>query len=232
MPGMITFKCRLVPSTKLFTAGVGLSGSGARRHARAGLIACLLLAGLPATRAQEQLPREEALKYALVACVNLKEMLQTPIPTDPDVKRPVAVRDGEYGGVVLPETRLSAETLAKVGKDVTPVGQLWMVKLVPMSEDQAVPLSKMRVVHLKSEDKEADAVCCALGVRKDAKGDLELLIYGKDKEPVLRAPLKAISAPQDNPIEMSGERKDNGGLVTLKLVGKYEASFMVTDPER
>jgi hypothetical protein len=30
---------------------------------------------------------------------------------------------------------------------------------------------------------------------------------------------------------MTAERKDNGGLLTLRFVGKYEASFMVTDPE-
>jgi len=31
---------------------------------------------------------------------------------------------------------------------------------------------------------------------------------------------------------ISAERKDEGGLVTLRLVGKYEASFMVTEPEQ
>ena len=40
------------------------------------------------------------------------------------------------------------------------------------------------------------------------------------------------SAAQENPIEISAERKDEGGLVTLRLVGKYEASFMVTEPEQ
>ena len=39
-------------------------------------------------------------------------------------------------------------------------------------------------------------------------------------------------AAQENPIEISAERKDEGGLVTLRLVGKYEASFMVTEPEQ
>ena len=79
---------------------------------------------------------------------------------------------------------------------------------------------------------EADAVCCALGVCKDANGGLELLIYGKDKEPVTRVAMKSISGQQDNPIEMSGERKDDRGVVTLKFLGKYEATFSVTEPEQ
>lgn len=213
------------------TTGANVLRGSARSHRRATLIACLLLSGLATARAQEQVPREEALKGAFLACLDLKEMLNNPIPLDPDVKRPVAVHDGDYGGLVLPETKLTAETLAKAGKDVTPVGQLWMLKLTPMSDGQVVPLSKLRMVHLKNEYREVDVACCALGVRKDANGALELLIYGKDKEPVLRAPLKAISSPQDNPIEISGERRDNAGLVTLRLVGKYEASFKVTEPE-
>ena len=63
--------------------------------------------------AQDKLPREQALKYALVASGNLKEMLNTPIPTDPDVKRVVVVRDGDYGGMLLPEAKLSAAGCAR-----------------------------------------------------------------------------------------------------------------------
>ncbi len=228
---MNTQKCGLLLSSGIFPVGLGVFRACPRRLRAAGLIACLLLAGLAVARAQEQVPRETALKGAFIVSLNLKEMLNTPIPTDPDVKRPVALAHEGHGGMVLPESKLSAETFAKAGKDVSPVGQLWMLKLVPVSDGQPLQTSKLRVVHVKSEDSEADVVCCALGVRKVADGGLELLIYGKDKEPVLRLPLKALSAQQENPIEMSAEVGDNSGLVTLKLVGKYQASFTVTEQE-
>jgi len=189
------------------------------------------LAALTSAQAQEKISREEGLKYAFVAAANLQQMLNTPIPTDPDVKRPVGVKDGEYGGMVLPESKLSPETFAKAGKEVIPVGQMWMHKLAPMNAGQVVPAAKLRMVHLSAEGSEADVPCCALGVAKGANGELELLIYGKASEPVTRVPLKAISKPQDSPIEISAERKDDGGLITLRFVGKYEASFMVTDPD-
>lgn len=181
--------------------------------------------------AQEKLSREESLKYAFIACSNLKEMLDTPIPTDPDVKRPVAVRDESYGGLALPESRLSADTFAKAGKDVVAVGQLWLVKLAPLNAGEAVPADKLRKVHINHGDQEADAVLCALGVQKNSEGALQLLVYGKGKQPVLQVPLKSISAAQDSPIDVSAERKDQGGEITLKFVGKYEATFMVTDPD-
>ncbi len=196
------------------------------------LMSSAVLLVLVSTQAQETVAREECLKYAFVTCANLKEMVGTPIPTDPDVKRAVAVKDGEYGGMVLPESKLSADTFAKAGKEGVPVGQLWMHKLVPLDGDQVVPAEKLRMVHLSSGDQEADVPCCALAARKNAEGALELLIFGKGKEPVMKVPLKTISNSQETPIEMSAERKDNGGLITLQFVGKYEASFMVTDPDR
>ena len=195
-------------------------------------IAAVLLTGVLAVQAQERLPREEALKYAFIVSANLKEMLNTPIPTDPDVKRPVALRDGDYGGMVLPEAKLTAEKLAKAGTEVVPVGQLWLHKLAPLVGGQVALPSKLHKVHLVVADQEGDAVCCALGVKKNADAGLELLVYGKDKEPLARAPMKAISGAQENPIELSGERQDDRGMVTLKLLGKYEATFAVTDPEQ
>lgn len=193
------------------------------------IIAALLAAtsGL----AQDKLSREESLKYAFIACNNLKAMLDTPIPTDPDVKRPVAIRHENYGGLVLPESRLSAQSFAIAGKEAVAVGQLWLVKLAPLSAGQAVAADRLRTVHIVAGDQEADVVLCAVGVQKNGDGALELLVYGKGKEPVLRTPLKSISGAQDNPIDMAAERKDEGGEITLKFVGKYEATFMVTDPD-
>src|SRR5664279_202247 len=151
-----------------------------------------LIASLASAQAQEQLSRPEALKYAFAVSADLAAMLKTPIPTDPDVKRPVAVHHGDYGGMVLPECKLRAELFSKAGKEVVPVGQLWLLKLVPMNDGQAVPSSKLRMVEVSSEEGRATVPCCALGVRKTTDDGLELLVFGKDKEPVLRAPMKTI----------------------------------------
>jgi hypothetical protein len=85
-------------------------------------------------------------------------------------------------------------------------------------------------VHVRAGEEEADAACCALGVCKDADRGLELLIYGKDKEPLTRVPIKSVSGQQDNPIEMSAEREGDNGQVTLKFLGKYTATITVTEP--
>ena len=196
------------------------------------LIAAVLLTGLLAVQAQEKMSREETLQIAFYTSLDLKAMLNTPIPTDPDVKRPVAVKDGDYGGLVLPEAKLSADTFANAGKEAKSVGQIWLRGLAPMNAGEVVPASKLRTVHVNAGGQDADAVCCALGVCKDANGALELVVYGKDKEPVTRAAMKVISGQQENPIELSAERKDDSGVLTLKFLGKYEAAFSVTATEQ
>jgi hypothetical protein len=196
------------------------------------LIPTVLLTGLLASQAQERMSREETLQVAFYTSLDLKAMLNTPIPTDPDVKRPVAVKDGDYGGMVLPEVKLSADTFANADKEAKSVGQLWLRGLAPMNAGEVVPASKLRTVHVQAMGQEADAVCCALGVCKNADGGLELVIFGKDKEPVTRVAMKSISGQQDNPIELSAERKDDSGVLTLEFLGKYEATFSVTAPEQ
>ena len=42
--------------------------------------------------------------------------------------------------------------------------------------------------------------------------------------------MKPISGQQENPIEASSELKDASALVTLRFVGKYEATVELTEP--
>jgi hypothetical protein len=180
--------------------------------------------------AQEQLSRTEALKYANAVAADRGAMLKTPVPTDPDIKRPVAVREGDYGAMVLPEAKLEAAMLQKAGQEGVPVGQLWLSKLAPMKDGAPVPARSLRFVDVDSDEGSARVPCCVLMVRRAGEG-LELVVLGKDKTPLLTSPMKAITRTQENPIEMTAERKDDGGLITLRVLGKYETSFMVTDPD-
>ncbi len=185
------------------------------------LIAAAFLAGLLAVQAQERMPREEALKAALFLGADLKELLNLPIPTEPDIKRVVAIQDDDYHVIVFPEFRLSADPFAKAGKEPKPVGQLWLHNLVPENQGQRAPQSKLHSARVHAMDQDADAVGCALGVCKSENGGSELLIYSKDKEPVTRVAMKSISVQQEDPIEISAERKDHSERITLRFLGKY-----------
>jgi hypothetical protein len=195
------------------------------------LAAVTMLAGCCAAQAQEALSREEALKAAFRLCSDLPKMLDTPIPTDPDVKRPVGVHADKRGLLVLPESKLGLDTVAKAGPDAVPVGQLWLLRVVPVAGGQPVKADRLRIVTVSGEKENASVALCALGVRKGAEGRPELLVYGMDKEPLLHVALTQISEKQENPIEVSAEQQGDGAMLTLKILGKFNASFPVSASE-
>ena len=195
---------------------------------RAILAAVLFLASVSLAQGQETLPRDEALKAAFRLCRDLPKMLETPIPTDPDVKRPVGVRGDNRGGLLLPESKLCLETVAKAGPEAAAIGQLWLLKVVPVVGGQSAQADQLQMVTVSGDQETAAVALCALGVRQGADGRPELLVYGKGKEPLLHVALTPISDKQENPIELTAEQQGDGALLTLMILGKYSASFAVS----
>jgi hypothetical protein len=188
----------------------------------------LALLQVPAVQAQDQLSRKEALKYAFVLCADLKNLQSTAITTDVDIKQPAGVKAGGAGAMVLPEAKLSQESLSKAGDQVVPLGQLWLYRLTPMTDGKGVSSTLLHLVNVESEQQTATVVQCALGVKTGANG-LELQVYGKAKAPLLTVPLKKVESQSSSPIGVTAERIGDNGKLTLKILGKYEASLMVTE---
>lgn len=191
------------------------------------LVSLLTLAA--SATAQERLARPEALQIAFLLASDLNQLQATPIPSDVDLKRPVALRDGDYGAMVLPEAKLDANSLAKAGADVIPVGQLWLHRLTPIAPNGVIWESELRMARVNTPDGMVSAPQCALGVRRDSNGRLELLVFGRRNQPLLHLPLKEIQRDQTAPIEMSAERGYDDGTLTLRLLGRFEATLRVTE---
>lgn len=195
------------------------------------LAALLIVTTCHYASSQEQLPRREALKYAFLVSTDLKTLQSTPITTDVDLKQPVALRDGDYGAMILPEAKLTADAIAKAGEQIVPVGQLWLHKLTPMRGGSGIPGYQLRLVNIVGEEESGEAAQCALGVKNNGADGLELLVFGKEKNPLLKVPLKKTERTQQLPIALQAEREDESGRLTLNLLGRYEASFRVTELE-
>ena len=179
--------------------------------------------------AQEVLPREEALKYAFMAALHEPAPAQAPIRVDADLKRPFVGYEGEYGVLALPETKISAAAFQALGKDVIPVGQLWLRRLTPMAGGSPVGSGELQVVRVQHEGESARVPMCLLGARRTESGGLELLVYGRGKEPLVRVPLAKVEHKQTVPIEVSGERDSDSGRLQIHLVGQYRAEIQVTE---
>jgi hypothetical protein len=68
-----------------------------------------------------------------------------------------------------------------------------------------------------------------LGARKGADGNLELLIYGKAKQPLVTVPLKPQKQTRQWPLEFEAVREGDQARVTLFLLGKYQGTFEVAN---
>lgn len=189
----------------------------------------LTLAATATATAQERLPRREALGIAFALCADLKTLEGTPIPTDVDVKRPVALRDGDYGAMVLPEAKLNADAIRQAATRAVPVGQLWFHRLTPIRDSGPVGWDSLRMVDVNTPEGSATVPQCALAVSRNAAGALELLVYGNRPDPILRVPLKTVAAKQDVPIDLSAERGGDEGTITLRILGQFEATLRVTE---
>jgi hypothetical protein len=186
----------------------------------------LLLSAIQMVSAQENMPRKDALKYAFILAADPSTLRGTAIPTDVDVKSAVGVSHGEYGALLLPETKLSPDSL-KV-KGVAPLGQLWLHKIAPAAEGEKVDREALRVVTVRGEEESASVVQCALGAMLNDSGGIDLCIFGKGKTPLFKVPLKKVDKNQEYPIEIRAERGSEGtARIILNVLGKYEGSFQV-----
>ena len=193
------------------------------------IVVITLLTSLQMVSAQEKLSREEALPYAKAVSADAKQLNGTPIATDGDAQQPVVIKDADYGGMVLPQKNLKAETITQAGETAIPIGQLWLQKLTPMRNGEAIAKDRLRLVTVRAEGEEVTAPQCALAVRRNAGGNLELLVYGKSQEPMLTIALKPMDAIQAMPLDLAAERDGDVGNLTLKILGKYQAKFSVTE---
>jgi len=195
------------------------------------LIALTLVTTLQTALAQEYLSREETLKYAFLVSLNLPQLTGTPLATDVDVKRAVAMRDGEYGAMVLPEAKLASEALTQPDHTPVAVGQLWLHRLTPLRDGWGIPAHELRLADIVHDEGTISVPQCTLAVRRAASGQLELAILGRTKAALLSVPLKPLEAkPQSQPIEMAATREAaDSGQIILRLLGRYEARVPVTE---
>lgn len=193
------------------------------------IVALGLLAALHSSFAQEKLSLEDSLPYARTVSADTRQLNGTPLATEVDADQPVVITDDPYGGMVLPQKNLKVEAIAQAGETAVPVGQLWLRRLTPMNEGEPVAQDRLRLVTVRSQGEEVTAPQCALGVRRNAGGKLELLVYGKGREPVLTVALKPLDATQSAPLDLEAERDGDAGKLTLKILGKYQATMSVTE---
>jgi hypothetical protein len=193
----------------------------------AAVVCFAVLAGLVA--GQDRLSQEEARRYAKACVEQLGDLGDAQVATDVDAEKAVAVRGEGGGAMAVPDKKLSTEKLAKAGKDVVPVGQVWLRKWTVVAGGKAVADDRLRVVTVKVDGQDRPMPLLLVGVRPKGEKDLELVAYGKDAEPLLTLPLKRVDFVQEPPVELEWRRGEkDADALTLTVLGKYQAVLPVT----
>ena len=183
--------------------------------------------------AQEVVSLDEAQRGARKVTDTLGNLQNPPISTDVDITKPQAIKAGKAGLLIIPDKKLTLENLDSSGSSVTPVGQLWTLNISLGRNGEPAPNDQIRFLSVSDGDRDLQVQLYLIGAAKKASGELELVIFAKDKEPFLRVPLiKAnAAATQDFPVELTGRKDDdNTGTLSLRVLGQYAADLTVKRP--
>lgn len=178
--------------------------------------------------AQEPVPLERAREFARHLVQSAGNLSGAAVRVDADVLNPAAIRADDCGALVVPDRNLTADVLANATSTPVAIGELFLRNVTLTVDGQPVDKAKLRYFTFVMGEQSAEVPVYLLGARKDAEGNLELLVFGKGSEPVARTRIGKVSSEAKMPIELSAEKQDeNSGLLRLDLVGQYEAELLL-----
>ena len=177
--------------------------------------------------AQEQLPAERAQQAAKIIIAHVEKIdgLQLKVAVDAD--KATGLKKGEIGALVIPDKNLYLDRVAKAGKEIVPIAQLWTKGLTTLTSDNPTAKDKLRLEKVKAKDEEVELSLLLLGVRKSADNKLELVVFAKGKEPLHVLPLEANEKNQDQPVELDGKGEGGRGTLFINILGKHQAKLPI-----
>ena len=181
----------------------------------------------------QQMPAEQVGKIARKAVEMLGSPGDAPFVVDADAGKAAGIKaGGDSGLLAIPDRKLTADSLAGAGKAVSGIAQLWMRNVAPAVSGSAADPAKLRTVTFRDGDNEAKVEVYFLGISKTDAGTLEIALYAKDKEPLVKVPLvKTDAASSAVPIALDGHKEgENSGVLVLTIFGSYKADITVMKP--
>ncbi len=197
------------------------------------LLTLLALATATAVAADiEPIPAEELGKVARKIISQYGTPADAPMVVDVNLDKAAGIKGGQAGLIVMPDKKLTAESLLAFTEKPTPVGLLWMHKIVPSVASAAPAASKLRTVEFGEGENRKAVEVYYLSVAKTASGALELALTVRDKEPLVKVPLvKTDAAVTDAPFAVSGQKEgDNTGVLVLSIFGSHKADIPLIKP--
>lgn len=199
-------------------------------------IPALVLTALAIARlasAQETTSLEEAQKAARKVNAALPTLTGAPLTIEADLDKPHLVKADGRGVMIVPDRKFTAETLANLGTTITPIGQLWMLKVGIARDGRVTPAEQLRTVTVSDGDKDREVQIYLLGARKNEQGTPELVLFAKGDKPLLTASLAGDTVgTQSLPAEITGRKtSDDTAMLDIHLFGRQHAELSLMKSE-
>ena len=194
------------------------------------LLASVILVIVPRWVAGEDAKRLESDKVGKIASTLVAAtsgMTDLPVKVTPDVQRAMGLVAQDRGGVLVPDSRLTAEALKKVDQDVLPIGLLFLHRITPSVAEQTIATDQHRQVTVTIDDKSVTVFVLPLAVTRVANR-LVLLVYTNRKEPAVVTTLVDFNESKELPLEMEARpTQDQRATLLLSILGRHRAAFGV-----
>jgi hypothetical protein len=179
--------------------------------------------------AQETIPADRAQHGARIANQALGKLEGAQVAVEPDLDHPQGLGGDGVGVLVVPDRAFTVDKIASLGDQPLPLAQLWMLNVAVAQGGTAPVREKLRFLDVQDDSNSFHVQLYLLGVAKNAEGKPELVVYGKDAEPLVHAPLAAANVNFPSlPIELSVAREGtDSGKLTLSIAGQHSADLQV-----
>jgi len=193
----------------------------------AALLGCLL-ACLPARAEDPKRIEGDHAKEAAKALTDAIAKLELPVKASPDGKSGTGLHAGKVAVFVTPDSKLTADALAKHEKGVLPLGVLFVTdSLTVVSADKPVAAKDHLTAEVTVKDQTAKLNVLTLAAARVADR-LVLLVYAKGKKPVVVAELNESEEKTDHVIDFEARKvADRRAALVVNVLGKYKASLQL-----
>ncbi len=196
------------------------------------IFALLALTVFAVAQSVEPIPTDKAELVARRLVVALGAPADAPFASVVDPAKASGLKAGAGGLIFVPETKLTAEAVASVGKEPVALGQLWLRGASITVGDMAPAAAKLRNVEIVDGEQKRSVQMYFVSVAKTDAGALELSFFAKEKEPLVKVRLAKTDADANGiPVGLTGHKEgENTGVLVMTIFGSYKADVSVIKP--
>lgn len=191
------------------------------------LLGSLLAPASGAAQEVKRLEADEAKKIAQVLTDASSKLDNPALKVAPAIDKSMGLTSNNRGALIVPDSRLTIDSLKNLDKEIVPLGLLYVHRLTPVVADQSVPEDQHRTVEVTIKDKSVKLAVLHLGAAKVADR-LVLIMYAGGKAPVSVTTLVEANDAKDHPLDLEARKAgDSQATIILTVLGHYRAAFNI-----